>query len=85
MLDQTRWWVKKRGQVVKKAVGNNTKNKVRGVLKKNGGQKNRGMSKKTRWWVKKTRSGCQTKAVQNNTKNKVRGLKKTCGQKNKGG
>jgi hypothetical protein len=32
------------------------------------------MSKKTRWWVKKTRSGRQTKAVQHNTKNKVRGF-----------
>jgi hypothetical protein len=78
---KTRQWIKKtRSGGQKKAVENNTKNKVR-VLKiqvvkinKVGCQKNRGMSKKTRWWVKKTRSGRQTKAVQNNTKNKVRGF-----------
>jgi hypothetical protein len=39
-------------------------------------RKTGGCQKKTRWGVKKTRSGGQTKAVQNNTKNKVRGLKK---------
>jgi hypothetical protein len=65
-------------------LGTIQKTRLGGVKKKKRWSEKQGDVKKTRWWVKKTRSGCQTKAVQNNTKNKVRGLKKNMRSKEQG-